>query len=179
MKLSIDQQLETERLTLLRLKYEDAEEIFYTYASKPDATKFMLWPTHKTMKDTRAFLKYSVNGWMAGTDYSFGIRLKKLNRFIGSCGLLHDEGKIQLGYILSPTHWNLGYATEVCKKLMETIQLLPEVYRVSTFVDAENRASAKVLLKSGLIEEAKLDKWFRFINQDNQPKDCLLYRFPL
>ncbi|HRI80782.1 MAG TPA: GNAT family N-acetyltransferase [Cyclobacteriaceae bacterium] len=179
MKLSIPEQLETERLLLQRLKYEDAEEIFYTYASKPESTRFMLWPTHKTIEDSRLFLRYAVKGWNAGTDYSFSIRLKKLNRFIGSCGMIHDVGKIQFGYVLSPSHWGNGFATEVCQKLMATVRAIPEIYRVNTFVDAENIASANVLRKAGLIEEARLEKWFRFVNQDNQPKDCLLFRLPL
>src|SRR5258708_21384986 len=101
MKLSIPEYLETERLSLSRLKYEEEEEIFYTYASKPEATKFMSWPMHQSVNDTRAFLEHAVNGWSAGTDYSFGIRLKEFNRFIGSCGLLNEEGKIQFGYVLS------------------------------------------------------------------------------
>lgn len=179
MKLSIPEQLETDRLVLLRLKYEDAEEIFYTYASKPEATRFMSWPTHQSMEDTRSFLRYAVSGWRAGTDYSFSVRTRKTNRMIGSCGLLHEEGRIQFGYIISPTHWGQGYGTEVCCKLMELVRTIPEIYRVSTFVDIENTASVKVLLKSGLIEEARLEKWFKFVNQDNVPKDCLLFRLPL
>lgn len=179
MKLSIPEQFETERLALCRLKYEEAEEIFYTYASKPEATKFMPWPTHKSLADTRIFLEYASNGWRAGTDYSFSIRLRESNRLIGSCGILHEDGKIQFGYILSPTQWGRGYATEVCKKLMQIVKNLPEIYRVSTFVDTENIASANVLVKSGLVEEARLEKWFKFINQDNRPKDCLLFRLPL
>ncbi len=179
MSLTISEYYETERLRLIRLKYEEAEEIFYTYASKPEATKYMAWPTHRTMDDTRNFLKHAVGGWKAGTDYSFGIRLKDSNRLIGSCGLLHDDGKIQFGYVLSPTHWGRGYATEVCRKLMEIVRTQHDVYRVSTFVDVENVASARVLMKSGLVEEARLEKWFKFVNQDNQPKDCWLFRLPL
>ena len=98
---------------------------------------------------------------------------------IGSCGILNDEGKVQFGYVLSPTHWGRGYATEVCRKMMEILRTQSEVYRVSTFVDVDNVASARVLLKSGLIEEARLEKWFKFVNQDNQPKDCWLFRLPL
>ncbi|NOT76685.1 MAG: GNAT family N-acetyltransferase [Cyclobacteriaceae bacterium] len=179
MKLSLPERIETDRLILARLKYEEAEEIFYTYASKAEATKFMSWPTHNNLEDTRTFLKYAVSGWSAGTDYSYGIRLKKNHRFIGSCGILNDEGKVQFGYILSPTHWGMGFATEVCRKLMQVVRTVPEVYRISTFVDVENVASSKVLLKSGLVEEARLEKWFKFINQNSEPKDCFLYKLPL
>ncbi len=179
MKLPIPEQLDTERLSLSRLKYEEAEEIFYAYASKPEATRFMSWATHQNLEDTRAFLKYAVQGWARGTNYSFGIRLKTYNRFVGSCGLLHDEGKIQFGYILSPTQWGQGYATEACRKLMEMLRKLPEIHRIGTFVDAENVASVKVLLKSGLVADGGLEKWFRFVNQDNCLKDCLFFKLPL
>jgi ribosomal-protein-alanine N-acetyltransferase len=93
--------------------------------------------------------------------------------------MLHDEGKIQFGYIFSPTHWGQGFATEVCRKLMETVRTMPEIFRISTFVDTDNLASVNVLQKSGLIEEARLEKWFKFVNQDNSPKDCLLFKLPL
>jgi ribosomal-protein-alanine N-acetyltransferase len=179
MQLPIPEQIETERLRLSRLKYEEAEEIFYAYASKSEATRFMSWPTHQRIEDTRRFLSYAVQSWKAGTDYSFAIRQKTSNRLVGSCGLVHKEGSIQLGYILSPTHWGNGYATEVCKKLMLLLRNMPEVYRVQTFVDSENIPSARVLIKSGLIEEARLEKWFRFVNQGNQPKDCILFKLPL
>jgi RimJ/RimL family protein N-acetyltransferase len=46
-------------------------------------------------------------------------------------------------------------------------------------VDADNIASAKVLRKCGLEEEAYLVKWFRFVNQANEPKNCLLFKLPL
>jgi len=179
MKLPIPERVETDRLILQRFRKEEAEEIFYSYASKPEATKYMSWPTHKNLDDTRNFLKHAIGGWNAGTDYSFSIRLKKQNRFIGSCGMMNENGKIQFGYVLSPTHWGKGYATEVCRKLMHVALAIPDIYRVSTFVDVDNIASKRVLLKSGLVEEGRLEKWFKFVNQDNEPKDCFLFKLPI
>jgi RimJ/RimL family protein N-acetyltransferase len=62
--------------------------------------------------------------------------------------------------------------------MMRLVNGLPGVYRIGSFVDAENVASARVLLKSGLIEEARLVRWFRFVNQGNQAKDCILFKVP-
>ena len=179
MKLSIPENLETERLHLHRLRYEDAEEIFYTYASKPESTRYLSWPTHQSIRDTRQFLQYAVQGWNDGSDYSFAIRQKTSNRLIGSCGMMHDNGRIQFGYVLGPNHWGQGFGTEVCRRLMQLIQGYAEIYRVSTFVDADNLASINVLLKAGLQEEARLEKWYRFVNQSMQPKDCILFKLPL
>ncbi len=178
MHLLLPELIETERLMLMRLRYEDAEEIFYAYASKSDATRFVSWPTHQSIRDTRNYLKYAIPGWNLGIDYSFGLRLKSTNQLIGSFGVLNEDGKLQFGYILSPTQWGNGYATEVCKAMMPLLKMQHNVFRIGTFVDVENIGSAKVLLKTGLIQEAVLPKWFRFINQNNEPKDCALFRLP-
>lgn len=178
MRLVIPEKIETARLFLRPLRYEDAEEIFYVYASKPEATRYVSWPMHQTIDDTRAFLRDSITGWEKGTDYSFGIRKKESGRFIGSFGVLNDSGKLQFGYVLGPLHWGNGYATEACRVMMKVLAGTADVYRIGTFVDSENVASAKVLLKSGLVEEARLSGWFRFINQGNQAKDCTFFKLP-
>jgi ribosomal-protein-alanine N-acetyltransferase len=174
--LSMPPILETERLYLQRLKYEDAEEIFYAYASKPAATQYLSWPTHQSIDETRTFLKYAVESWNFGTDYSYSIRLKN-GVLIGSIGIIYDDGKVQLGYVISPNHWRNGYTTEACTRILGILRNFKELYRIGTFVDAENVASIRVLEKCGMVEEAHLPKWFRFINQHNQPKDCILFRF--
>jgi ribosomal-protein-alanine N-acetyltransferase len=107
------------------------------------------------------------------------VRLKESNRLIGSIGVINENGKLQFGYVFSPTQWNKGYATEACSHLMQLLRTQEAVYRINTFVDAENISSAKVLVKSGLIEEARLVKWFRFVNQNNEAKDCILFILPL
>ena len=169
-------EIETERLLLQRLRYEDAEEIFYAYASKPEATKYLSWLTHESIDETRDYLKYAVENWNFGTDYSYVLRLKN-GVLIGSIGVVNDNGKVQLGYVLSPAHWGRGYATEACTRILATLKTIRQLYRIGTFVDADNIASIRVLEKCGLVEEARLPKWFRFINQDNEPKDCLLFRY--
>jgi len=177
--LNLPDHIVTERLSLRRLRYEDAEEIFYTYASKPEVTRFVSWPTHQTLRDTNAFLRYAINAWDSGTDYSFAIRLKESNRLIGSIGVINEDGKLQFGYVFSPTQWNKGYATEVCLRLMSLLRNQKGVYRIQSFVDSENVSSARVLIKSGLVEEARLVRWFRFVNQNDEAKDCILFKLPL
>jgi ribosomal-protein-alanine N-acetyltransferase len=178
LRLAIPEKIETDRLILQRLRYEDAEEIFYTYASKPEATKFLSWKTHTSVEQTRTFLRYAIESWNFGTDYSFSIRLKQNRKLAGAIGIINEDGKLQLGYVLSPTHWNNGYATEACTSVIEILRSLP-VFRVGTFVDVDNAASICVLEKCGMVQEARLEKWFRFVNQDSEPKDCFLYRLPL
>ncbi|MGE4017692.1 MAG: GNAT family N-acetyltransferase [Cyclobacteriaceae bacterium] len=176
--MKLPERIETERLILSRLRYEDAEEIFYCYASKPEATRYVSWPTHKTIADTRSYLRHAIAGWQQGIDFSFGIRTKEHHRFIGSFGIIHQSGKIQFGYVLGPPYWGKGYATEVCLRMMDELKKQPNLFRIGTFVDVANVASSRVLVKAGLVEEARLEKWFRFVNQQNQARDCILYILP-
>ncbi|MEQ9593412.1 MAG: GNAT family N-acetyltransferase [Cyclobacteriaceae bacterium] len=175
----LPERLETNRLKLQRLRYEDAEEIFYAYASKKEATQFVLWPTHQTIEDTNEYLRYCARAWDGGHNYVYSIRLKFENRLIGSLGVVNDLGNIHFGYVISPTHWNNGYATEAASCLIDILSKQDEVFKIWTFVDADNRASCRVLDKIGLKEEARISRWRRFANQANEPKDCIFYDFPL
>ena len=160
---------------LERVKYEDAEEIFYSYASKPEATKYLAFPTHQSVQDARSFLSYAVGAWEKGIEYVFAIRLKTDGQFIGTIGAINENGKVHFGYCISPLFWNKGIASEAGKALVSVLRKEKGIHRIWSFIDAENVASGKVLVKCGLVEEARLSKWFRFINQDNNPKDCILY----
>lgn len=178
-KLDLPTQIFTNRLVLERLRYEEAEEIFYAYASKPEATRYMSWPTHQAIADTRAFLKYASESWDRGTDYSYSVRLQHSARLVGSFGIINDNGRVQFGYIFSPTQWGKGYATEVCKTMMEILQAIPQIRSVRSFIDIDNKASGRVLIKSGLIADGQFQKWFRFVNQNHMEKDCIHFILPL
>lgn len=161
-----------------KLKYEDAEEIFYAYASKWEATRYVSWPVHQSVADTNKYIRQAIADWEAGLAYNYSVRTKMDNKLIGSVGVVNDRGNVQVGYIMGPTVWNNGYATEAVSGLLKKLTTWKGVYRIWTFVDTGNVASQKVLQKTGMVEEARLVKWFRFVNQNNQPRDCVLYRWP-
>lgn len=177
-RLNLPEQLTTERLLLQRLRYEDAEEIFYAYASKPEATRFVTWPTHTSIKVTREYIRYVQQAWNQGLDYSYTIRLCKTGQLIGSYGVINENGRVQFGYILSPTFWNMGIATEACTAITSLLKGKSQLHRIGTFVDCDNIASAKVLEKCGYEREATLQRWLCFPNQENKAKDCWVYVLP-
>jgi ribosomal-protein-alanine N-acetyltransferase len=162
---------------LMRLRYEDAEEIYYTYASKPEATRFVSWPTHQRLADTRAFLSYSVKAWDAGKDFSYAIRLEGTGRLAGSIGALVNGNDVQVGYIVSPSLWGRGIATEALRLMGKMLsKARSEDDRIWTFVDAENKASIRVLEKCGWTCEGMRQQYHAFVNQGNRLKDCLIFR---
>ena len=48
--------IETERLILRRFTLEDADKMYHNWASDPDVTRFMPWPTHSNVEVTREVL---------------------------------------------------------------------------------------------------------------------------
>jgi [ribosomal protein S5]-alanine N-acetyltransferase len=172
----LPEQITADRIYIERQRREFAEEIFYAYASKPEATKFVSWPTHRSIDDTRAYLHFAVIEWEMGRDFSYAVRLKDSNRLIGSIGCVNEDGKVQVGYIFSPVFWGQGFATEACAALVSRLIMVADVYRIWTFTDCENVASQRVLLKCGFVEEARLAKWFRFVNQGNEARDCVVFK---
>jgi RimJ/RimL family protein N-acetyltransferase len=50
--------LETPRLQLVAPTPSDADAIFERYAGDADVTRYVGWPRHRTVADTRAFLAF-------------------------------------------------------------------------------------------------------------------------
>ena len=50
-------ELATARLTLRRFEIEDAENMYYNWASDPQVTKYLTWPAHESVEVTEQVLK--------------------------------------------------------------------------------------------------------------------------
>lgn len=50
------QNIETKRLLLRRFKIEDAEDMYNNWASDPEVTRYLTWPTHSSVDVTRDLL---------------------------------------------------------------------------------------------------------------------------
>ena len=71
--------------------------------------------------------------------------------------LMLDPGipdcEIELGYILKPAAWGLGYASEAAERLIRFAFEETPLSEVVAVIDDDNAASRKVLLKTGFTEE--------------------------
>lgn len=98
------------------------------------------------------------------TFYFLHMELKDSHEQVGSIGYTVKEktpvGKIvHAGYFTYPKFWNNGYVTEAFRKVLEFAFTEDGVYRVTTGCLAENAGSEKVMIKCGLIKEAKHVDW--------------------
>ncbi len=108
--------LETERLILRPFREEDAEDMFYGWASDDEVTKYLTWNTHKSIDETKYILNLWVSEYEQPERLNFAVELKDGNKLIGGIDVVgYDEGIPVIGYNLAKKYWNKGYMTEACR----------------------------------------------------------------
>jgi ribosomal-protein-alanine N-acetyltransferase len=97
------------------LRLDDAEAMF-AYASDPEVTRYVLWDTHRSIEDSKSFLRSAVEGYERGDFGGWGIVLKDEGAFVGTCGVdagySPEHARAELGYVLSREHWGKGLMPE-------------------------------------------------------------------
>ena len=95
------ERIETTRLVLRKPAQADAGAIFARYASDPEVTRYLGWPRHQTIEQTKSFLAFSEaewNRWPAGPYLIESLGERKL---LGSTGLAFETPAIAAtGYVL-------------------------------------------------------------------------------
>ena len=152
-------ELETERLLLRKMRLDDARAMF-AYASDPEVTRYVLFETHRSIEDSRAFLRYAEEGYERGDFGGWGLVLKDSGAFIGTCGVdvgyAPEHARAELGYVLSRDHWGKGLMPEAIRAVIRFGFGRMELNRIQARCMAENTASARVMEKAGMTYEGTL-----------------------
>lgn len=170
------ERLETDRLVLRRPALADAQSVFARYAADVEVTKYVGWPRHRSIEDTRAFLRFSDSEWSRWPAGPYLIESRVGQRLLGSTGFGFESPSIAMtGYVLAKDSWGRGYATEV---LMAIVGIARELKIVGLFAlcHPENTASIRVLEKCGFRFEERLAHFLEFPNLNlGKREDCLQY----
>lgn len=168
--------LETERLALRMPAMDDADEIFSSYARDPEVTKYLLWTPHRNIQTTRKFLRECLSTWKKGTSFQWAIIRKEDKKLLGMVSCRPEEGhKAQLGYVLARSEWGKGYATEAVRALVDWAVSQDGIHRVWAACDVDNKASARVLEKVGMVREGTLRRWSIHPALSPKPRDSYCY----
>jgi len=146
--------LETRRLILRGLRLSDAKDVF-EYASDPEVTQHVRFVTHKSVTDTRAFLRASEKRHRAGQTLIWAITLKSTGKMIGTCGLVsiaREHGRAEIGYAINRKFWGQGYAAEATAAVTKHALTSLNFNRVEAHVSPDHRASQRVLEKCGFVQ---------------------------
>ncbi|MBR4360866.1 MAG: GNAT family N-acetyltransferase [Clostridia bacterium] len=150
--------IETDRLILRPLRMRDDRDMF-SYARDPEVSRHVLWEAHRTIRDTRRFLRAAIRQYRKGFPGSFAIEWKASGRMIGTVGFMwiHAEYKsAEVGYSLSRDYWNRGVMTEALRAVVaygfDTLHL----NRIEAQYECDNPASGRVMEHIGMRYEGTL-----------------------
>ena len=143
------ERLETARLLLTRPTAADAQAIFDRYASDPAVTRYLAWPTHRSVDDTQLFIDFSESEWSRSPAGPLLILSKDDGRLLGATGLSFDgSGAATTGYVLATDAWGKGYATEALHAMVDLARSLG-LSTLGAFCHPDHAPSIRVLEKCG------------------------------
>jgi RimJ/RimL family protein N-acetyltransferase len=126
--------------------------VFARYASDPEVTRFVGWPRHRSIEETRAFLDFSALEWERWPAGPYLIRSPE-GRLLGGTGLgFESSDRAVTGYVLARDAWGQGYATEALAAIVQIARTL-RVARLHAFCHPQHRASWHVLEKCGFVRD--------------------------
>ena len=150
--------IETDRLLLRALKMDDTEAVF-AYASDPEVSRYVGWPTHTDIQDSRAFLDLTLRKYESGGEPDWGIVYKGDGRLVGTCGftnLSRENDRAEIGYVLHRHYWGRGLTTEAARAIIRHGFDRMGLNRIEARCIAEHTASSRVMEKAGMSYEGTL-----------------------
>jgi RimJ/RimL family protein N-acetyltransferase len=166
---------QTSRLRFRPPAPEDADAIFERYASDPEVTRYLGWPRHKTVDDTRGFVAFSQSEWARWPAGPLLIFSRQTGQLVGSSGLLLESHEAaQTGYVFARDAWGHGYATETLRAMVGLAAQL-KISRLYALCHTAHQASCRVLEKCGFEREGVLERHSVFPNLSPEPHDVFSY----
>jgi ribosomal-protein-alanine N-acetyltransferase len=159
-------EIQTERLLLRRMTFDDAEEIL-CLRSNEDVMKYIDRERTKSIEDAKFFLKKIDDSIDANNGIMWGITLKedpvKLIGNIGYWRLIKEHYRAEVGYMLNPSFWKRGIMKEALLKIIDFAFNDMNLHSIEAKINPGNKASALLLESTGFIKEAyfKEDYFFK------------------
>lgn len=147
--------LETERLKLRKLTMDDAQNLF-EYASEPRVSKFVPWPTHETILNSKDFIQMALKNYESAKLAPWAIALKESNKLIGTIDFvkwLPKHYRAEVGYVLSHKYWGQGFTLEAATRVIQFGFEKMDLHRIEASFIVENVQSQRVLQKLGMTFE--------------------------
>lgn len=161
MKYLLDGQ-ETERLTL-RL-FEKDMKIMEDLYKNPQDRKFLAMPLEPSEKELMdLWWGYCTKRYETDRGGENAIIEKTSGKLVGQCGLLvqdvHGKDELEVSYAILPQYRNLGYATEVAKKMRDYAFEQGFAESLISIIHVDNSASENVARKNGMTLVDKTELW--------------------
>lgn len=172
--------IRTERLLLRRPHAGDAEAMYSRYSRDPEVTRYLAWPAHRSVDETRRFLEFSDMEWQRWPAGPYLILSRDIGALLGTTGIAFETPYCaSTGFALARDAWGKGYATEALLAMVQQAGRLG-LRRLYALCHSEHRDSAHVLEKCGFVREGSLRRYMIFPNMhtnESADVDCYAWIF--
>ena len=161
------QTMETSRLILRRAIREDAEPMFRNWASDPEVTKYLTWPTHDSAAVSERVLGSWIREYEKENYYQWMIVLKEMGEPIGTISVVRQNEPVQeaeIGYCIGRNWWHKGIVSEALRAVMDFLFTEVGMNRIAARHDPNNPHSGGVMRKCGM----KYEGTHRACDRNNQ-----------
>lgn len=163
--------LETERCFLREMTLEDLDGLFELYADEETGLYTeKLRPYEEEKEYQRAYINHMYRYFGYGIWLVFS---KETGELIGRAGLehreIHGETELELGYLIGKKYQGKGYATEVCKAILDYAKENTDFEHINCVIREENKASVHLAEKLGFkyVEKIAINgrNLYRFVRE--------------
>lgn len=133
--------------------------MYENWASDPEVTRFLTWPTHASPEVSGQLLQMWVQRYDDPRNYQWAIVLKEIGQPIGSISVVkmdEDVSMMQVGYCIGRKWWRRGITSEAMKAVMDFLFDAVGAERVEARHDPRNPNSGAVMRKCGMQYEGTL-----------------------
>lgn len=155
----------SDRLLLVRLEQKHASDLYRLYSDEETMRYFDCDP-HTDIAETLKLIRVFTERWEQYTGIRWAITRAGAGQgeVIGSMGFnqFEENGTGIVGYDLRRDCWGQGLATEALQTIVRFGFETLRIHRAEAIVDPANRASERVLEKSGFRREGLLRERYFF-----------------
>lgn len=150
--------LETKRLILKKIVLENTSDM-YSYASREDVTRYLLWTPHLNIHETKGYIEYLQREYRKGNYADWGITYKEDSVFVGTIGFANidtENNNGEIGYVLNPEYHHRGIMTEALTRVLEFAFGTLSLHRVQLRIMEGNESSVRLAERMGFTYEGTL-----------------------
>lgn len=143
---------ETQRCILRPIKLEDAKDMF-EYYSKDYVVQYLPMKPHKTISETKRFIKsYFLHSYNLGKISHLAIVFKNTNKVIGNVGfnnISQNSKEGELGICINPEYWGMNLSSELLSAMLLYGFDELNLEKVTATIYEDNKYSKNTLDKLG------------------------------
>ena len=155
--------IQTARLLLRPLTFQDAEAMFSGWVTDMDVVRYLSWKPHMSIDETKRILSFWISNYPDPKFYLWGIQIQQ-GRLIGTISfhsISEPFERAEVGYAIARPFWGKGYASEALGALLKVAFTTIGLNRVEAHHSIHNPASGRVMEKCGMQREGLLRQYYR------------------